>query len=140
MYLLTLQNYTGHGYPFPYLPRLCTKPYISVVKCRLIVASNLLGVGSIWMGKTMSMPNGKPGWRLPPLSPDPAAMSFTVTVSYAITPLGLQCLSRPTSGLPRLVPSLLNSLISFIAICFHCSYNKTLEWVVMLGRRTSMFT
>ena len=30
--------------------------------------------------------------------------------------------------------------ISFIAMCFHCSYNNTLECVVMLDGRTSMFT
>ena len=33
-----------------------------------------------------------------------------------------------------------NNKISFIAMCFHCSYNKTMEGVVLLGRRTSMFT
>ena len=38
------------------------------------------------------------------------------------------------------ITSFLKDKISFIAMCFHCSYNKTLECVVMLGRRTSMFT
>ena len=52
----------------------------------------------------------------------------------------MQCNSQMAAILKLSAHSRVYNKISFSAMCFHCSYNKTLECVVMLDRRTSNIT
>ena len=51
---------------------------------------------------------------------------------------GVKC--RRENGPKSLTNNKIRDKIRFSALCFHCIYNKTLECIEMLERRTSNFT